>query len=176
VQSNQQEYVEPVLSFISRKFAEPVFASLPLVAALTLDAVLLTSRTQVPTLVWIYANIGGFSLTTVGQYIFRDSLRRQRCRMTDGEIVLPSLVRVEETEISKIPISAIASLETRRTRKKIYGKEIAHLTEVELVVETNEANVALIWSAIGFGRENLDALKERLAALAEKARISGAQS
>lgn len=176
MQNNRGDYVEPLLSFISRKYAEPMLASFPLLAALTVDAVLLTSRTLVPTLAWIYVNIGGFSLTAVAEYVFRDRLRRQRCRLTDRELVLPSLVSVGESEISKVSISEIASLETRRTRKKAYGREIAPLTEVELVVETNEASVALIWSAIGFGSENLKALKERLATLAEETRIGGGAS
>lgn len=99
VQSSQREYVGPRLSFISRRFSKPMHACFPLLATRVVDAILLSGKTQVPPLTWIYVNIGGFSLTAVG-ICLPGKIRRRRCRMTDSELtVLPSLVRFEYLQL-----------------------------------------------------------------------------
>lgn len=150
-------YVEPLFAYLGRKYLELGLSFLPLVAVGAVYWALLRGGNP-PLWAILYAAALGVVLPAVLLAAIRNRWERRRFRITRDAIALPSVVRIDESNIESLSLDSVVAVGSVRGVVGILGLQKQTDVEVEIRIRHKGDDIALVWPSHAFGRNNLAAL------------------
>ncbi len=160
--SSQNRYVEPVLTYMARKYFELSLALLPIVGGVAANIALFSGEVPPPVWALVYVNLVVFGAAIALLIAYRNRFERRRFRIEGDSVVLPSVVRIDKSHLEELAISSVSQVQGIRRDIGILGRHKQALTEVEIKTNYNGEDVVLVWPIAAFGRKNLEAVEHTL--------------